>query len=186
MSATARPLFALYVIWRASCRGGPDIAESLRRHFSRDLYQSVAKGRGVSVVYRSEPVPGSGTPLPIDWDDAQETAVVVLLDTTLVDDPEWVAYVGDIAQAAEAKGLPARFFPVTMDRRGLAGLELNQQALRWDDWAGSDGDPVARLARDLTHEFCRMLRHRLKAPQRGDAVPTCRRCPPRTTSRRSP
>lgn len=167
MNATTRPLFALYVIWRPSCRGGPDIAESLRRHFGRDLYQAVAEGRGVSVVYRSEPVPGSRTPPPLDWNDAQETAVVALSDATLVDDPDWVAYVRDIARAAEGRGLPARFFPVAMDGRGLAGLEMEQQALRWDDWAGSDGERVARLTRDLTHEFCRMLRHRLEPPQPG-------------------
>ena len=167
MSATTRPLFALYVIWRPSCRGGSDIAESLRRHFSGDLYQSVAEGRGVSVVYRSELVPGSSTPLPIDWEDVQETAVVVLSDATLVDDPDWVAYVGGIARSAETQGLPARFFPVAMDRRGLAGLKLDQQALRWDHWVGSDADRMARLRRDLTHEFCRMLRHRLDRGQPG-------------------
>ena len=170
MSATTRPLFVLYVIWRPSCRGGPDIAESLRRHFSRDLYRAVAEGRGVSVVYRSEPLPGSRTPSPLDWDDAQETAVVALSDVTLVDGPDWVAYVRNIARTAEARGLPARFFPVAMDRRGLAGLELDQQALRWDDWAGSDGDRVARLTRGLTHKFCRMLRHRLEPLLAGGAM----------------
>lgn len=165
MNATTRPLFVLYVIWRPSCPGGSDIAESLRQHFGRDLYRAVAEGRGVSVVYRSEPVPGSGTPQPVDWDEAQETAVVVLWDSTLVEDPDWVAYVRDMAQAAEGRGLPARFFPVAIDGQGIDGLA--QQALRWDDWAGSDGDRVARLTRDLTHEFCRMLRHRLEPPQPG-------------------
>lgn len=170
MSATTPPLFVLYVIWSPSCRGGRDIAESLRRHFSGDLYQSVGGGRRVSVLYRSEPVPGRGTPLPIDWDDAQETAVVVLSDATLVDEPDWVAYVEDIAAQADTQGLPARFFPVAMDHRGLGGLKLDRQALRWDHWAGSDGDREARLTRDLTHEFCRMLRHRREPPQAGRAT----------------
>ena len=168
MNATTRPLFVLYVIWRPSCPGGQDIAESLRQHFSRDLYRAVAEGRGVSVVYRSEPVPGSRTPWPVDWDEAQETAVVVLSDATLADDPDWIAYVRDIAQTAEGRGLPARFFPVAIDRPGLTELPLDQQALRWDDWAGSDGDRMARLTRDLTHEFCRMLRHRLETPRPGE------------------
>ena len=103
MNATTRPLFVLYVIWRPSCPGGQDIAESLRQHFSRDLYRAVAEGRGVSVVYRSEPVPGSRTPWPVDWDEAQETAAVVLSDATLVDDPDWVAYVRDIARVTEGR-----------------------------------------------------------------------------------
>ena len=47
-----------------------------------------------------------------------------------------------------------------MDRRGLE-LEVVQQALRWDRWSTLDTAPARRLTSDLTHEFCRMLRHRL-------------------------
>ena len=162
MEITTSPLFTLYVMWHPSYQGGQDIADQLRTHFGRDLYRSVVEGRGVSVLERSEPVPDAGTPLPIDWDDAEFTAVVVLVEATLVDDNEWVTYVRDIAQTARGKGIPAGFFPVTMDDRGL-DLELEQQALRWHEWDGSM-DRARRLISDLTHEFCRMLRHRLNHP----------------------
>ena len=160
METTTHPIFTLYVMWHPSYRGGQDIAEQLRTHFGRDLYQSVAEGRGVSVLERSEPVSDAGTPLPIDWNDAEFTAVVVLAEATLVDDGEWVDYVRDIAQTARSKGYPVALFPVTMDGRGL-DLEIDQQALRWHEWDGSGGDRTRRLKSDLTHELCRMLRHRL-------------------------
>lgn len=134
METTTHPIFALYVMWHPSYQGGQDIAEHLRAHFGRDLYQSVVEGRGVSVLERSEPMPDAATPLPIDWDDAEFTAVVVLADTTLVDDGEWANYVRDIAQTtrgargARGKGVPAALFPVTMDGRGLE-LESAQQVL---------------------------------------------------------
>ena len=167
MEITTHPLFALYVMWHPSYRKGREIADRFRRHFGRDLYRAVREDRGVSVLERNEPVPG----LPIDWDDAEFTAVVVLAESALIDDDEWVNYVRGIAQTAHERGIPASFFPVTMDRRGLE-LEVVQQALRWDLWDVSDTDPVRRLTSDLTHEFCRMLRHRLdrlESPSGGEA-----------------
>ena len=160
MEMRTRPLFALYVMWHPSYREGREIADRLRRHFGRDLYRVVREELGVSVLERSEPVQDARTPLPIDWDDAEFTAVVVLAEAALVDDYEWVDHVRGIAQTAHERGIPAGFFPVTMDRRGLE-LGVVQQALRLDLWDESDTDPVRRLTSDLTHEFCRMLRHRL-------------------------
>ena len=168
MEITTHPLFALYVMWHPSYREGRKIADRLRKHFGRDLYRSVVEGRGVSVLERSEPVPDAHTPLPIDWDDAEFTAVVVLAEATLINDYEWANHVRGIAQIAYRRRVPAGFFPVTMDRRGLE-LEVAQQALRWDLWDVSDTDPTRRLISDLTHEFCRMLRHRLGSTAGGEA-----------------
>ena len=158
----------MYVVWHPSFKGGRALADRLREHFGRDLYRSVTAGRGISVLYRSEPVSGTRTPLPIDWDDAEFTAVVALMDATLAEDAEWAAYVRDVA-GSQAGEFPGRFFPVTMDRRGLE-LGLHQQALRWDKWEGLDEGRLRRLTRDLTHEFCRMLRHRLEPPRSGGAT----------------
>ena len=155
-----RPLFALYVIWHPSYPGGREIADRLRTHFGRGLHSAIGEWRGISVLERSAPVPGAHTPLPIDWDDADFTAVVVLTEAALVDDRAWVGYVRDTARTAHERGLPAGFFPVTMEHRGLT-LEFEQQALRWDRWDAPAADRHQRLTSDLTHELCRMLRHRI-------------------------
>ena len=160
MEMTTHPLFALYVVWHPSYRGGRQIADQLRTHFGRNLYRAVEEERGVSVLERSEPVPDSPVPLPIDWDHAEFSAVVVLAESTLIDDREWADHVRSIAHTAHRRGIPAGFFPVTMDRRGLE-LGVDQQALRWDSWDAPDAERIRRLTSDLTHEFCRMLRHRL-------------------------
>ena len=163
METTTHPIFALYVMWHPSYQGGREIADQLRTHFGRDLYRSAVDGHGVSVLERSEPPLDAGTPLPIDWDDAEFTAVVVLAEAALVDDGEWASHVRDVAQTARGKGIPAGFFPVIIDSRGF-DLALDQQALRWHEWDGSSADRTRRLMSDLTHEFCRMLRHRLDHP----------------------
>ena len=166
MELTTRPMFALYVIWHPAYTQGRELADRLRQHFGRDLYRFVTAERGVSILERSETAPGTRTPLPIDWNTAEFTAVVALTDATLVDDPEWADYVRDVARTAHAPGLPAGFFPVAMDGRVL-DLKFQQQALRWDRWDTSDTDRTLRLTTDLTHEFCRMLRSRLAGLQHG-------------------
>ena len=166
MELTTRPLFAMYVVWHPAYTAGRALADRLRQHFGRDLHRFVAAESGVSVLERSESAPGGRTPLPIDWDTAEFTAVVTLMDTTLVDDPEWAGYVREIARAAPAKGLHAVFFPVAMDSHAL-DLGVDQQALRWDRWDPAHAARIARLTTDLTHEFCRMLRSRLDSLRPG-------------------
>ena len=121
----------------------------------------------MSVLCRSEPVPGATTPLPIDWDDADVTAAVVLVESSLIDDREWDDYIRSTARTARTRGNLAGFFPVTMDSRGLE-FGFEEQGLRWDLRDESDAKRNRCLTADLTHEFCRMLRHRLDWLERPD------------------
>ena len=137
------------------------MAEALREHFRRKLYENVAGGTGLSVIFRSVVAPGSSVPLPIDLNEAETTAVVVLAESNLVGDPNWVDYVKLLAANAEAAGLSARVFPVAIERAGL-GLGIEEQAIRWDQWTGTDAELRQSLIRELTYQFCRMLRHYLE------------------------
>ena len=125
------PMFTLYVVWHPSYRKGRRIADLLRTHFGRDRYPGIREGRAVSVLERSRPLPGALTPIPINWDYSEFTAVIVLLESTLAKDRAWSDYVRALANTAHKKGLLVGFFPVTMDRQGLE-VGVRQQALRWD------------------------------------------------------
>jgi hypothetical protein len=171
MSDPTRPLLVLYVAWHPDYADGARIAEALREHFRRKLYEYVAGGTGLSVLFRSAPVPGLPTPLPIDLNDAQTTAVVVLADPTLSTDTAWGNWLHELVGRSEAAGLSARVFPVALEARILDGLGLDEQALRWDQWTGSLEERGQRLIAELTYELCRMLRHyleHLKRPGESD------------------
>ncbi len=171
MEATTRPLFALYVVWHPSYANGGKIADLLRTHFSGDRHRNIAGDFGVSVIYRSEPAPGEIAPLPVDLDEAKTTAVAVLIDSSLAGDAAWSNYVRGLARNAQEKGLSARLFPIAMDSAGL-DLQLEEQALLWHRWEGSNTEREQRLIVDLTHEFSRMLRHRLdllRRPEEAEA-----------------
>jgi hypothetical protein len=161
MPDPTRPFLVLYVVWHPNFLEGPGIAEALREHFRRKLYENVAGGTGLSVIFRSAAAPGSLAPLPIDLNEAETTAVVVLAESNLVGDPHWIDYVKLLATNAEAAGLGARVFPVAIEHAGL-GLGIEEQAIRWDRWTGAAGKLRQALIRELTYQFCRMLRHYLE------------------------
>ena len=173
MPDTSRPFLAVYVIWHPDVAGGEVMAEALREHFRRNLYENVAGGTGLSVLYRSAAAPGSQTPLPIDLDEAETSAIIVLADINLVGDIAWTGYIRELVERTEAAGLGARLFPVAIERRTLGELGIEEQAVRWDTWTDALAERCRRLTAELTYEFCRMLRHyleRLRHPAEDEAA----------------
>lgn len=172
MTDPTSPFLVLYVVWHPSFAEGAEIAEALREHFRRKLYENVAGGTGLSVLFRSASVPASAVPLPIDLDDARTTAIVVLGDAELARDPEWTRYIRALVARTEAVGLGTRVFPVAIEHSALNGMGIEEQALRWDRWTGSSHERRRRLIFELTYGFCRMLRHyleHLKRPAEEEA-----------------
>jgi hypothetical protein len=173
MSDPTRPFLALYIVWHPDFAEGAQIAEALREHFRRKLYENVAGGTGLSVLFRSTAFPGGPVPLPIELIDAETTAIVVLADQILATDADWTNYVRKLVELTEAAGLGTRVFPVAIESSVLRNLGLAEQALRWDRWTNPFEDQMRQLIGELTYEFCRMLRHyleHLKRPAEEEAA----------------
>ena len=168
METTTRPLFALYVVWHPSNASGGKIAEKLHSHFGPNRHRNIAGDTGLSVIYRSEIAPNSQVPLSINWDEAETTAVVVLVDSVIAGDTAWSNYIDELSHNTQARGLSARFFPVVLES-GDHELQFGEQALRWDRWKESNVVKEQRLVSDLTYEFIRMLRHRLRGMEAAEA-----------------
>jgi hypothetical protein len=155
------PLIVIYVAWHPEFAEGKAIADMLHDHYRRNLLTNVSGGTGLSVVFRSAPAPGAAVPPAIDLDDAATTAVVALLDASVINDAAWVAWLQELARQTEEKGLRTRLFPVSIDASALSiGGDVGDiNFVRWDTWFG---DPVAdryrKLVFQLTYQFARMLR----------------------------
>src|SRR5258708_4509280 len=85
-----RPFLAIYVAWHPSFEAGKDIALELFQHYRRALYQNVAGGAGLPVMYRSEPPQGAKVPIDVDLDGAETCAVILLIDKNWSEDAVWV------------------------------------------------------------------------------------------------
>lgn len=165
MATSTRPLLALYVAWLPSFVEGAAVAEMLRAHFRRELFDSVAGGAGLSVLFRSEPGFGRSVPLEVDPASAETTAVIILGDEGMTRDPLWPDYVARLSEEAERQGLRMRVLPVAFER-AATGL-VTEQAIRFDKFVGSEEAKATRLVSELTLELCRMLRYYLVHLEHG-------------------
>lgn len=170
---STRPFLVVYIAWHPSFAGGPAIAKSLYDHYRRELYENVAGGTGLSVLYRSEPDPDSGAPMVIDIDEGETAAIVMIFDEGFAADDAYMAWAQDLMNCTDVAGLRARVFPVAIDG-ALTRVGVAQQAVRWDKWQNiEEGDRIRRLTSDLTYQFSRMLRsylERLRRPDEEDAA----------------
>lgn len=167
MTEATHTILSVYIVWHPNYSKGSDIAELIHGHFRNGRYKNVLGDIGLSVVFRSSPVPDAETPLDIDLDEAETTAIIVLAESVLAGDAAWRKYVDRLIHDAEAKGLGSQVFPVTLEKAG-SDIGANVQALRWNCWKGNDTEREQRLIRELSYEFSRMLRHyieRLKHPE---------------------
>jgi TIR domain len=167
MALSTRPFLVVYVAWHPEFADGPDIAKALYDHYRRELYENVAGGTGLSVVYRSTPAAGSEVPTDINFNEAETSAIVLLMDARWAADRAWVDWGNNLMELADAAGLGVRVFPVAIDS-AATGLGMAEQAVRWDRWAGVERqERERRLIASLTYQFCRMMRsylERLKHP----------------------
>jgi hypothetical protein len=166
MAISIRPFIVIYVAWHPEFADGHAIAKTLYSHYRRELYENVAGGTGINVIYRFTPEPGSHVPIGVDFADAETSAIVLLIDEQWAADPAWVAWGRDLMDRADAEGLSTRVFPVAIDGAAIS-LGMVEQALRWDQWASvALKERARRLIAGLTYQFCRMLRSYLERLRR--------------------
>ena len=171
MTHTSRPLFVIYVAWHPTFADGASMAKLLYEHYRRKLYENVAGGTGVSVLYRFAPPEGTNAPAPIDFGESEATAVVVLLDEHFASDAAYMVWLRSVCKGAEAAGLRCLVTPIAMDA-ALTHTGMVEQAIRWDQWTLLDGQAkMLKVLSSLTYQFCRMLRAllgKLKNPARDE------------------
>ncbi|MEH3144646.1 MAG: hypothetical protein PGN34_04710 [Methylobacterium frigidaeris] len=112
MPRSTRPFLTVYVVWHPAFAGGRSIAKGLYNHFRRELYENVAGGTGLSVLYRSEIDPRSGGLRTIDLDESETTAIVPLIDARFAEDAAFMAWIRDLADRADLAGLRSGLLPV--------------------------------------------------------------------------
>lgn len=160
---TDREPFAVNVVWHPDYVSGTHVARRLKHLWATGPYQEVPGVTGLAVSCRYATIQGSPAPRPIDWEGSDATAVVVLLDSSFGTQPNWMKYLRELEEQAEGRGYANRVFPVAMEGNVLDRLDggLATQAISWHAWTGDRTERVARLKRELTHQFCRMLRYSL-------------------------
>ncbi|OYZ71857.1 MAG: hypothetical protein B7Y06_13155 [Burkholderiales bacterium 24-55-52] len=173
MSLSTRPFLIVYVAWHPCFDEGNAIAKKLYDYYRRELYENVAGGTGLSVIYRSAPDPSTLAPGHIDLSEGETAAIVMLIDEHFASDDAYVTWARDLMKSTDLAGLGSRVFPVAIDG-AFTRIDVAQQAVRWDRWVDMDNEQrLLSLTTDLTYQYCRMLRsylERLRRPDEEDAA----------------
>ena len=171
-----RQRLVVYVVWHPKFEHGPKIADALCAHLNLLPTQPGGGGLGIPVLFRSHPTLG-GIPGPIDFAEARNTAVVILVDDEMVAAPGWGSYAEDLWDGARSAS-PAgahRVFPVRLspsafhlspDRLAAVnyirpldpppGQPFTAEWVRIGLTEGWDTTQT-RLKNAVVHELCRLL-----------------------------
>ena len=157
----------VYVVWRpepdaagADKSLGLELARLIYSTFSRDIEKPLDNGLGIPVFFRSAAAGKSErTPLPIKLEQAERSAVILLVSSGMVTDPVWDSYVTELSARATAAGDRHRIFPVSLSEGALQfdGGVSRKNFIRYHGFKSSDAEQAAELMLWLTHELCRFL-----------------------------
>jgi hypothetical protein len=158
----------VYVVWRpeAGADGvdksrGLELARLIYSTFARDIERPLNHGLGIPVFFRSVASrQGSrNTPLPIDLEQAERSAVIVLVNGAMVMDSEWGDYITELSGYASASNGKHRIFPVSLSQGALHFDSAlgRTNFIRYHEFASDGGRNSSELMLWLTHELCRFL-----------------------------
>jgi len=166
LSRAALRSIAIHVAWRPGYEQGGEVAGSLKKHFTRRLYQDFVGGAGLPLFFHAIPSPGGGSLFRINWRGAVASATVLLLDRGFPGDAAAVTDVERLVGEAKEIGPGVRLIPVAMEE-GALPAGFRPQALRWDRWGGDEVTRATRLVRELSHAFCLLLLGSLRDIETG-------------------
>lgn len=164
-----RPL-QVFILWHPRFTRGQELAEALYGHLCCDPAQPASRALRIPVRFRSLGVEEATSPPKIEL-DTKRTAIVVLVDDEMVDDPMWAEYVAAIHEecekgATDAEGYPQhRVYPVSLTEHAFKLhpeiAEINYLSLH----NVPEAHQAQALLNGVTHELARLL---LDRPQVGD------------------
>jgi len=160
VTSSYRPCLVVYVAWHPENTEGKDFAEHIYSRVSRDIGNPISRGIGIPVFFRSVPLPQKGMPPEIPLDEAQHSAVVVLVDNKVVSSDPWNDYIEDLWKVTGKAGSPHRVYPVSMTQHAfnLKGDVPRANFIRLHDKPIEDRQSF--LSCILIHELCRLLLNR--------------------------
>src|SRR3954469_4246432 len=118
-----RQRLVVYVAWHPDFEQGAELARRFYDHLTRDSQQPIARGQGIPVYFRSAAEKeGSEAPRPIALEKDHHTAVIALIDGTMVlrRDLGWGPYLAELNRAIDREPSRHRLLPVKLDDDAFA------------------------------------------------------------------
>lgn len=149
----------IFVVWHPSFSEGKKYFQQLYSAFCRDVSQPLSRGTGIPVFERSVPPANGSMPIPISTGEADLTAIIVLIDDEMFNDPAWTVYLETLIPK---KG-NVRLYPVALSKYAhrvspkIAEIQFINLWAIIEKATGTDAPGVKELVLRLLHELSRQL-----------------------------
>jgi hypothetical protein len=150
----------IYILWHPSFIDGKKYFVQLYSELCRNIQDPLSRGIGLPIFKRSEPELNNTMPLSIPFGEADNNAVIILIDDELFNDLIWEKYIDSLAKAEGNK----RFYPIAISKyahkfsQHLAEIQfINLHSLEGKDDEETFVLRFQRLYSRLLHECSRQL-----------------------------
>jgi hypothetical protein len=131
MSTWFKSPLIVYVLWHPEYADGALMAHKLFSVFSRNVGDPFARTPGIPVYFRScQATPDSQVPGQIPFEEAEYTAIVVLVDDHMLVSDAWGQYVAALDQAAAESNAKVRLLPVAVNSNAFSFPIANTNFIR--------------------------------------------------------
>ncbi|MDM8555732.1 toll/interleukin-1 receptor domain-containing protein [Desulfococcaceae bacterium HSG7] len=163
MTKTYKPRLIVYIVWHPAYKDGQEYAEFLYSLLTRNVKQPVSRGLGIPVFFRNVVSRDTDRPLEIKLEDAQQSAVVVLVDDAMVASEDgWNTYLHNLWRQTKDTASSHRLYPISMTPNAF-----NLDAIAETNFIRLHNlEPDKRravLAGNLIHELCRLMLNQNRA-----------------------
>lgn len=155
---------SVYVLWHPEFLEGIQVANEIFTILCRDVENPLSKSLGIPVYFRCVPALKKSTPLPIEFNESENTAILALIDDNLLIDEDYKGYTVDIHKLCSKSGNAARFYPVSfsenaykIDKEIGSKNFIRCHLIKSDTAKSTLVAQIAHLKTNLLHELCRFL-----------------------------
>jgi hypothetical protein len=153
----------IYILWHHSFTEGAKYFSQLYSDLCRNINDPLSRCIAIPIFKRSDFKPNSQMPSLISFDEADNNAIIILVDDEMYNDENWAKYITELLQNSGN----TRFYPVAISKYAH---NFNQtlgelQYINLHSLDGKDPDETfelryQRLYLRLLHEFSRQLLQR--------------------------
>jgi hypothetical protein len=167
---------SVYLIWHPEYIAGRGLASDLYSTLCRDISKPLVRSIGIPVYFRS--VLNASSHLPaINFEEAENTAVIALISDELLLDAYYKKYLDDVEQQCEQNKNSIRLYPVALAPNAYNVSRkisrLNFIRVSTTD-IGTNEELKVKVSNEiktsLLHELCRLLLNMKKATEETDSL----------------
>ncbi len=159
-----QPRLHVHIAWHPTADPalGEELACAIQRCIGHDVDQPFRRAINIPVFFHSTPAKGQETPV-LEWDQAEQTVIIVLIEARLLRDRAWQAHIHALYD--EAKGHDRRYLlPIGLIEGAHNLLGAQADALTGYAQVEDPQQRKERVVRMVVQELCRHLGERPATP----------------------